>query len=109
MGFKQKDFMSFIGLSEEDYDPDKERLILMIEESDNDEEFIVQIFDISKDEKEISLIKEIGYGVLQNLYDEEFVNAIRDSGKYAFNAKYPSSPEFEFEHGENVIEFKKLH
>tara|TARA_R100000781_G_C4078346_1_gene126870 strand:+ start:607 stop:933 length:327 start_codon:yes stop_codon:yes gene_type:complete len=108
MGIKQEDFLKFLGIAPEDYDTSKERLILMFEESENKEQFIVQIFDISEKENNISLIKEIGYGILANLYDENFIEAIRDSGKYSFNAKYPKSSQ-DITYSDNIIEFKKLH
>tara|TARA_X000001388_G_C2197821_1_gene110049 strand:+ start:486 stop:812 length:327 start_codon:yes stop_codon:yes gene_type:complete len=108
MGIKQEDFLKFLGISPEDYDTSKERLILMFEESENEEQFIVQIFDISENEKEISLIKELGYGILANLYDEEFIEAVRDSGKYSFHARYPKSSQ-DITYSDNILEFKKLH
>ena len=109
MAIKQKDFMKFLGIPNEDYDPTKNRLVIMFEEADNEEEFVVQIFDISENETKISLIKELGYGILSNLYDEDFVDSIRETGRYSFNAKYPQSPEEEISYSDNIIEFKKLH
>mgnify|MGYP003648471007 FL=1 len=109
MAIKQKDFMKFLGIPDEDYDPTKNRLVIMFEEAKNSEEFIVQIFDISENETKPSLIKELGYGILSNLYDEDFVEAIREAGKYSFNAKYPQSPEEDITYSDNIIEFKKLH
>lgn len=108
MAIKQKDFMKFLGIPDEDYDPTKNRLVIMFEEAKNSEEFIVQIFDISENETKPSLIKELGYGILSNLYDEDFVEAIREDGKYSFNAKYPQQPEEEISYTDNIIEFKKL-
>ena len=109
MAIKQKDFMKFLGIPNEDYDPTKNRLVVMFEEADNEEEFVVQIFDISENETKISLIKELGYGILSNLYDEDFVDSIRETGRYSFNAKYPQSLEEEISYTDNIIEFKKLH
>ena len=80
----------------------------MFEESDEEEQFVVQIFDISESENNISLIKELGYGILSNLYDDDFVEAVRESGKYAFNVKFPQ-PSEEITYSDNIIEFKKLH
>jgi len=108
MAIKQEDFMKFLGIPDEDYDPTKNRLVIMFEEAKNSEEFIVQIFDISENETKPSLIKELGYGILSNLYDEDFVEAIREDGKYSFNAKYPQPPEEEISYTDNIIEFKKL-
>ena len=108
MTIKQKDLYDFLGIEEIDIDPEKERLIICLEESDSEEEFVVQIFDVSMDESKLSLIKEIGYGILSNLYDEEFVESIRKSGKYDFNAKHPQ-PFSEKDHGKNIIQFKKIH
>jgi hypothetical protein len=109
MAIKQEDFLKFLGISPENYDTSKERLILMFEESDEEEQFVVQIFDISESEEEISLIKELGYGVLSNLYDEEFIDAIREAGKYAFNIKYPQPLKEKNNYSDNIIKFKKLH
>jgi len=109
MGIKQEDFLKFLGIAPEDYDTSKERMILMFEEADNEEQFIVQIFDISEAENKLSLIKELGYGILSNLYDEDFVESIRDSGKYAFNVKFPKSTTEKVSYSDNIIEFKKLH
>ena len=108
MGIKQEDFLKFLGIAPEDYDTSKERLILMFEESDEEEQFVVQIFDISESENNLSLIKELGYGILSNLYDDDFVEAVRESGKYAFNVKFPQ-PSEEISYSDNIIEFKKLH
>ena len=108
MGIKQEDFLKFLGIAPEDYDTSKERLILMFEESDEEEQFVVQIFDISESENNISLIKELGYGILSNLYDDDFVEAVRESGKYSFNVKFPQ-PSEEITYSDNIIEFKKLH
>ena len=108
MAIKQEDFLKFLGISPENYDTSKERLILMFEESDEEEQFVVQIFDISESEDNISLIKELGYGILSNLYDDDFIEAVRESGKYAFIVKFPQSSE-EITYSDNIIEFKKLH
>ena len=109
MAIKQKDFMDFLGIPNEEYDPTKNRLVILFEEADNEEEFVVQIFDISENETKISLIKELGYGILSHLYDEDFVNAIREAGRYSFNAKYPQSSEEKINYTDTIIEFKKLH
>jgi|TARA_R110000787_G_scaffold204979_1_gene315491 hypothetical protein len=109
MGIKQKDFMKLLGIPNEEYDPTKNRLVIMFEESGEEEEFIVQIFDISESETEPSLIKELGYGILSSLHDEDFVEAIREAGKYSFNVKYPQSPKEEISYSDNIVEFKKLH
>ena len=47
MAIKQKDFMKFLGIPDEEYDHTKNRLVIVFEEADNEEEFVVQIFDIS--------------------------------------------------------------
>ena len=107
MAIKQKDLMDLLGIPEDSYDPDKERLVIVLEEEDEErDEFTVHIFDISEDETEISLIKEIGYGVLSSLYDEDFLSSVREAGKYSFNVKYPQSLDLE-SYGDNIIKFKK--
>lgn len=109
MAIKQKDFMQLLGISDKDYDPTKNRLVIVLEESSDEEEFVVQIFDISENETEPSLIKELGYGILSNLYDDDFVEAIREAGKYSFNAKYLQPVEEDIIYSDNIINFKKLH
>ena len=55
MAIKQKDLMELLGIPEDSYDPDKERLVIVLEEEDEErDEFTVHIFDISEDETEIS-------------------------------------------------------
>ena len=56
--------------------------------------------------RSISLIKEIGYGVLSSLYDEDFLSSVREAGKYSFNVKYPQPLDLE-SYGDNIIKFKK--
>ena len=108
MTTKLKDFMNFLNIKEEDYDPSKERLLLMFEESDDNEEFIVQVFDISVNENKTSLIKELGYGILSSLYNEDFIESIRESGRYAFNVKHPQTlEEDKVSYADNIITFKK--
>ena len=107
MAIKQKDLMELLGIPEDSYDPDKERLVIVLEEEDEErDEFTVHIFDISEDQNEISLIKEIGYGVLSSLYDEDFLSSVREAGKYSFNVKYPQSLDLE-SYGDNVINFRR--
>ncbi len=84
MAIKQEDFLKFLGISPENYDTSKERLILMFEESDEEEQFVVQIFDISESENNISLIKELGYGILSNLYDDDFIEGCKRIWKICF-------------------------
>ena len=104
---KQRDLMELLGIPEDSYDPDKERLVIILEEEEEgEEEFTIRIFDISDDETEISLIKEIGYGVLSSLYDEDFLSSVREAGKYSFNVKYPQSLDLE-SYGDNVINFRR--
>ena len=113
MTVKDKDFMALMGIKEDEYNSSKERIVLLLEESDNPEEFIIQIFDISKEDKELTLIKEVGYGILHHLYDEDFIAAIRESGKYSFNAKNSKDNKNESfnaeDYGDNIINFKKIH
>tara|TARA_R100000306_G_C4373135_1_gene140847 strand:- start:1945 stop:2277 length:333 start_codon:yes stop_codon:yes gene_type:complete len=104
---KQRDLMELLGIPEDSYDPDKERLVIVLEEEEEgEEEFTIRIFDISDDVTEISLIKEIGYGVLSSLYDEDFLSSVREAGKYSFNVKYPQSLDLE-NYGDNVINFRR--
>ena len=103
---KQRDLMELLGIPEDSYDPDKERLVIVLEEEEGEEEFTIHIFDISDDVTEISLIKEIGYGVLSSLYDEDFLSSVREAGKYSFNVKYPQPLDLE-SYGDNIIKFKR--
>ena len=103
---KQRDLMELLGIPEDSYDPDKERLVIVLEEEEGEEEFTIRIFDISDDVTEISLIKEIGYGVLSSLYDEDFLSSVREAGKYSFNVKYPQPLDLE-SYGDNIIKFMR--
>ena len=78
---------------------------MSIEEGNEDSDFTVRVFDLSDDTEQETLIKEIAYGVLSMLHDEDKLNSIRNLGKYEFavNKQNKSSP---VQHiGDNVIAF----
>ena len=87
-------------------DPSKDRVVFCLEEEEEEEEaFYVRIFDISNDVNEASLIKEIGYGILSLLHNEDSLDSIRKTGKYEFavnKQKKTSSPKHL---GDNIIQF----
>jgi len=83
----------------------KDKVIMSIEEGNEDSDFTVRVFDLSDDTEQETLIKEIAYGVLSMLHDEDKLNSIRNLGKYEFaiNKQNKSSP---VQHiGDNVIAF----
>ena len=83
----------------------KDKVILSIEEGDKENEFSVRIFDISDDTEQETLIKEVAYGVLSMLHDENKLDSIRSLGRYelAVNKQNKSSP---IQHiGDNVVPF----
>ena len=83
----------------------KDKVIMSIEEGNEDSDFTVRVFDLSDDTEQETLIKEIAYGVLSMLHDEDKLNSIRNLGKYEFaiNKQNKSSP---VQHiGDNVIGF----
>ena len=83
----------------------KDKVIMSIEEGNEASEFTVRVFDISDDTEQETLIKEIAYGVLSMLHDEDKLDSIRNLGKYEFaiNKQNKSSP---VQHiGDNVIAF----
>jgi len=92
-----------LGISDE-IDPRKEKLIIYLEEGDTEEDFTVRIYDLSKAEAP-TLIKEIGYGILSYLHDEDVIEGLRDAGKYALSAN--KQQDITIEYGDNVIDFKK--
>ena len=83
----------------------KDKVIMSIEEGNEDSDFTVRVFDLSDDTEQETLIKEIAYGVLSMLHDEDKLNSIRNLGKYEFaiNKQNKSSP---VQHiGDNVVAF----
>tara|TARA_R100000306_G_scaffold57631_1_gene55819 strand:+ start:609 stop:920 length:312 start_codon:yes stop_codon:yes gene_type:complete len=83
----------------------KDKVIMSIEEGNEDSDFTVRVFDLSDDTEQETLIKEIAYGVLSMLHDEDKLDSIRNLGKYEFaiNKQNKSSP---VQHiGDNVIAF----
>ena len=83
----------------------KDKVIMSIEEGNEDSDFTVRVFDLSDDTEQETLIKEIAYGILSMLHDEDKLNSIRNLGKYEFaiNKQNKSSP---VQHiGDNVIAF----
>tara|TARA_Y100000310_G_C20495074_1_gene721135 strand:+ start:659 stop:994 length:336 start_codon:yes stop_codon:yes gene_type:complete len=83
----------------------KDKVIMSIEEGDEESEFSIRIFDISDDTEQETLIKEVAYGVLSMLQDENKLNSIRSLGRYelAVNKQNKSSP---IQHiGDNIVPF----
>mgnify|MGYP003115954692 FL=1 len=83
----------------------KDKVIMSIEEGNEDSDFTVRVFDLSDDTEQETLIKEIAYGILSMLHDEDKLNSIRNLGKYEFaiNKQNKSSP---VQHiGDNVVAF----
>ena len=83
----------------------KDKVIMSIEEGNEDRDFTGRVFDLSDDTEQETLIKEIAYGVLSMLHDEDKLDSIRNLGKYEFaiNKQNKSSP---VQHiGDNVIAF----
>ena len=99
---KQKLLHYALGISDE-IDPRKEKLIVYLEEGNTEEDFTVRIYDISKAD-DATLIKEIGYGILSYLHDEDVIEGLREAGKYSFNVKKQST---NISYGDNIINFKK--
>jgi hypothetical protein len=103
---KQKLLHEALGISDE-IDPRKEKLIIYLEEGDTEEDFTVRIYDLSKAET-LTLIKEVGYGILSYLHDEDVIEGLREAGKYSFNVTQQSqSTTTNMSYGDNIIEFKK--
>ena len=100
---KQKLLHEALGISDE-IDPRKEKLIIYLEEGDTEEDFTVRVYDLSKAEAP-TLIKEVGYGILSYLHDEDVIEGLRDAGKYALSAN--KQQDITIEYGDNVIDFKK--
>jgi hypothetical protein len=83
-------------------DPGKNKVIMSIEEGDEEDEFTVRVFDISDDTEQETLIKEIAYGVMSMLHDEDKLDSIRSLGRYEFAVtKQNKLPHI----GDNVIPF----
>ena len=83
----------------------KDKVIMSIEEGDEESEFSIRIIDISDDTEQETLIKEVAYGVLSMLQDENKLNSIRSLGRYelAVNKQNKLSP---IQHiGDNVVPF----
>ena len=89
-------------------DSSKDRVILYLEEGESEGDFSVKMFDISDDVNEKSLIKEIGYGVLSFLNDEDYLDSIRKSVEYDFCVNKQNRTSFPKNLGDNVIEFTPL-
>jgi hypothetical protein len=78
---------------------------MSIEEGDKESEFTVRVFDISDDTEQETLIREVAYGVLSMLNDENKLSSIRSLGRYelAVNKQNKSSP---IQHiGDNIVPF----
>ena len=102
MADKQKVLHELLGISDE-IDLNKEKLIIYLEEGDTQETFTVRLFDISKGDAP-TLIKEIGYGMLSYLHDEDVLEGLKEAGKYSFNVQQQK-----ISYSDNVVEFKKVH
>tara|TARA_R110002020_G_scaffold97835_1_gene233411 strand:- start:1132 stop:1440 length:309 start_codon:yes stop_codon:yes gene_type:complete len=102
MANKQKALLELLGISD-GIDLNKEKLIIYLEEGSTQEEFMVRLFDVSKGD-EPTLIKEIGYGILSYLHDEDVIDGLKEAGKYSFNVQKQN-----ISYSDNVIEFKKAH
>ena len=102
MANKQKALLELLGISD-GIDLNKEKLIIYLEEGDTQEEFTVRLFDVSKGEQP-TLIKEIGYGMLSYLHDEDVIDGLKEAGKYSFNVQQQN-----ISYSDNVVEFKKSH
>jgi|TARA_R110002110_G_scaffold277048_2_gene492272 hypothetical protein len=102
MADKQKVLHELLGISDE-IDLNKEKLIIYLEEGDTQETFTVRLFDISKGDAP-TLIKEIGYGMLSYLHDEDVLEGLKEAGKYSFNVQQQN-----IIYSDNVVEFKKVH
>jgi hypothetical protein len=102
MADKQKVLHELLGISDE-IDLNKEKLIIYLEEGDTQETFTVRLFDISKGEQP-TLIKEIGYGMLSYLHDDDVLEGLKEAGKYSFNVQKQN-----VSYSDNVIDFKKVH
>ena len=102
MANKQKALLELLGISD-GIDLNKEKLIIYLEEGDTQEEFTVRLFDVSKGD-EPTLIKEIGYGILSYLHDEDVIDGLKEAGKYSFNVQQQN-----ISYSDNVVEFKKSH
>lgn len=102
MSNKQKALLELLGISD-GIDLNKEKLIIYLEEGSTQEEFMVRLFDVSKGD-EPTLIKEIGYGILSYLHDEDVIDGLKEAGKYSFNVQQQN-----ISYSDNVVEFKKSH
>ena len=63
----------------------------------------MRVYDLSNAEAP-TLIKEVGYGILSYLHDEDVIEGLRDAGKYALSVNKQTT---EISYGDNIIEFKK--
>ena len=102
MADKQKALHELLGISDE-IDVNKEKLIIYLEEGSTDEDFTVRLFDISKG-NDPTLIKEVGYGMLSYLHDDDVLEGLKEAGKYSFNVQQQN-----IIYSDNVVEFKKVH
>ena len=102
MADKQKALHELLGISDE-IDVNKEKLIIYLEEGSTDEDFTVRLFDISKG-NDPTLIKEVGYGMLSYLHDDDVLEGLKEAGKYSFNVQQQN-----ISYSDNVVEFKKSH
>ena len=102
MADKQKALHELLGISDE-IDVNKEKLIIYLEEGSTDEDFTVRLFDISKG-NDPTLIKEVGYGMLSYLHDDDALEGLKEAGKYSFNVQQQK-----ISYSDNVVEFKKVH
>ena len=86
-------------------DPGKNKVIMSIEEGDEESDFTVRVFDISDDTEQETLIKEIAYGVMSMLHDENKLDSIRSLGRYEF-AVTKQNKSSSIQHiGDNVVPF----
>ena len=102
MADKQKALHELLGISDE-IDLNKEKLIIYLEEGDTQETFTVRLFDISKGD-DSTLIKEVGYGMLSYLHDDDVLEGLKEAGKYSVNVQKQN-----ISYSDNVVEFKKVH
>jgi len=102
MANKQKALHELLGISDE-IDLNKEKLIIYLEEGDTQETFTVRLFDISTG-NDPTLIKEVGYGMLSYLHDDDILEGLKEAGKYSFNVQKQN-----VSYSDNVIDFKKVH
>jgi hypothetical protein len=86
-------------------DPKKDKVIMSIEEGDKESEFSVRVFDISDDAEQETLIKEVAYGVLSMLHDENKLNSIRSLGRYELAVTKQNKSSSIQRIGDNIVPF----